>query len=241
MNKEDSGDKHWQKIRVHILPKGFPEEKIQAYLGNIHGDYGEKDWPAYCKAAYQVSYCRNYNKTPEDLEREFGISPTIFALREGTYDMSRRYMDETGDTDPHYSQWYEALKPARNKLTEILNEDDRRRSLVFDAMKNGKFTNPHQSRKLKNIIGSIPALKRLCKDGMEAALEQSKNGKRPAESTMKKIEDVIKSIEAHEKSFNKRLKQKEENDRNLLFELTSKLHDILNATGNEDLIETAMQ
>lgn len=240
LHKEDPKNKKWQKTRVHILPKGFSEEKIQTYLGIIHGEFGEKDWPPYCKAAYAVSWCRKYGKTIEDVERDLGITPSEFALKETTYDVANLYMEETGDTNPHWSQWYEAIRPAINKVPEVIFNDEKKRKLIFTAMENGKMGNPHLSRHLKSVIDSTVSLKRLCKQGMETALLQSKNGKKPAESFFNCNGRLSKSMLANRKELIKRLKEKNDSDISQISETLSEIIEILNESGNSDVVETAM-
>lgn len=237
LNEEYPSDVRWKTIPVFVLPRGISEETVQALVGVIHSTLGEKDWPAYCKVAHIVKWRREYDHSIEDVENNFGLPPSEYKLKESTYDISTMYMDDTGDKDPHWSQWYEAIGGAENKIPEALKNNQKKRELCFLAMKDGKMKNPHLSRSLKYVIDSIPALRRMCKDGIEAAVSQVRKDKLPADSFFNSLQRTRTSLMTRREELVKRLKLASVEDVNKLSEFILEFGEVLRESGHSSILE----
>ena len=225
-------------VNCVVFPSEMSEQDMETFVVITHCKDWPKGWRSYNKMAALVDWYNRQVKhrgaDPEEVIRQTGMPPTEFTFVTNVIAICRQYRKDTGDDDPKYSQWYEAMKQAPKCLPELLKKNEGIRHKAFRAVKENRFKNPHKARGMFSVLQSASATRKLLRQGIDAAIDELKEAK-PAETDMitKTCRMLIKHIKKGKKSAITRYREGHSNDRKTFEETFAILAEVVNEVDPE--------
>lgn len=229
----------FDQVLCLICPPSMTERHIQAYI-NLIQNVGEVGWSSYSKAAHMVNQVRDHGIKIDEVPLLFDIAAADYPYYESTYDACTTYMQETGEADPRWSQWYEAIKRSPNKVLRAL-DDNTKRKLIHECFQQNRFKARLSSRKLSDMCGSAAALRRCAKHGVDEGLKQVAKNKKPASGVFENLDRLKKSLKKFNGSLVTRLQSQDPADVDLMCTVVYELVEVLRSTDNGSDVQAMLE
>lgn len=123
----------WAKMKCVLLPADFHQERIFAFLGQLH-IVGKKDWAPFEQAGFLYRRHKKDGIPVEKVAKEVNISLSEIKNLIKTYE----YMLEVNDTDINKWSYYFEFKKSR-KIAGIIKKNEAFEPFLVDAIKSGKI------------------------------------------------------------------------------------------------------
>lgn len=137
----------WGYAKCKVLPADIDDSAIFTLLGQYH-IVGRKDWSPFEQAGYLYRRQKDTKYPPSQMAKELGISEA----KSKTYLKVYEYMIEKNDLVPEHWSYYEELLKNRN-ITKASEKDVKLKNKIVDDIKEGKFIQAADIRKIGEIIG----------------------------------------------------------------------------------------
>ena len=168
LNKRYPDDPRWKEVYVQKLPLSVNDEQLTMLIGELH-IAGKIEWRAFEQAEYVWKMNVLYGKTYDFLASHLRWSRSKVMQKIAAYEETKTYMEESGDPDGinRFSHFEEFMK--RKELREKREDDPSFMRTFRQWVKEGRFPDAKDVRRLPEILETDKALEAFEDGGVRGA------------------------------------------------------------------------